>query len=127
MTLKAFNFKEVAAQNAEGDKAQIRWLINEANGAENFSMRLIEIAPGGSSAHHSHDWEHEVFVLEGKGYITGEKGKKRLSKGTVALVPKNEVHQFKNDGAKPLKFLCMIPLRKPESSSYDRGSLSKQE
>jgi quercetin dioxygenase-like cupin family protein len=127
MRLKAFNFKEVAAQNADGDKARIRWLINEANGAENFSMRLIEIAPGGSSAHHSHEWEHEVFVLEGKGYIKGEKGKEILGKGTVVLIPKNEVHQFKNDGAKPLKFLCVIPIKKPASGSYERGQLSKKE
>ena len=110
--MKVFSSEKVEAEKAEGDRAKIRWLINEATGAENFAMRLIEIEPGGSSSHHSHDWEHEVFVLEGSGAVEGTEGEKKLCKGTVVLVPKNEVHQFVNVGKETLKFICLVPLKK---------------
>jgi quercetin dioxygenase-like cupin family protein len=118
--LKVFSSKEVEAEKAEGEKAKIRWLITEATGAENFAMRLIEIEPGGSSPHHSHEWEHEVFVLEGNGAVKGGNEEKTLRKGTVVLVPKNEIHQFINIGKKTLKFICLVPLKKkiPQKKAF---------
>ena len=44
---------------------KVRWLISNKDGAKNFAMRLFEIQPGGYSPLHQHDWEHEVFDLEG--------------------------------------------------------------
>jgi quercetin dioxygenase-like cupin family protein len=41
-------------------------LITKEDGAENFAMRCFEIMPGGQSAHHAHNWEHEAFVLDGQ-------------------------------------------------------------
>jgi mannose-6-phosphate isomerase-like protein (cupin superfamily) len=32
-----------------------------------------------------------------------------LRPGTVVLVPPNQVHQFRNTGSRPLKFICLIP------------------
>ena len=52
----------------EGAKnTTIRWLIAEREGAPNFYMRLIEIGAGGNTPDHAHEWEHEVFILEGEG------------------------------------------------------------
>lgn len=50
-------------------------------GAENFAMRLFEIQPRGYSPLHQHDWEHEVFILEGKGAVRDKKMKVTLTKG----------------------------------------------
>ena len=63
--------KDVKAEDVgEGAKGvKIRWLIGEQDGAPNFAMRHFEVAPGGHTPHHSHDWEHEVFVLSGRGKV----------------------------------------------------------
>ena len=47
----------------------IRWLVGEAEGAPNFAMRQFEVAVGGHTPKHSHPYEHEVFVLEGRGVV----------------------------------------------------------
>ena len=62
----------VYSEGAEG--AQIRWLIAQKDGAPNFAMRMFEVAPGGHTPYHQHDWEHELYCLAGKGALITERG-----------------------------------------------------
>ena len=48
---------------------RVRWLIGEGDKAPNFAMREFEVAPGGHTPKHFHDYEHEVYVLAGRGTI----------------------------------------------------------
>jgi len=59
---------------------RVRWLISKKDGAENFAMRLFEIQPGGYSPLHQHNWEHEVFILEGNGVTQDKDNKNRSNK-----------------------------------------------
>jgi quercetin dioxygenase-like cupin family protein len=88
---------------------QVRWLIGEQDGAPSFAMRQFEVAPGGHTPRHHHPYEHEVFVLEGGGAVFSGNAWHPLQAGDVVLVKPGEVHQFKNDGELPLKFLCLVP------------------
>ena len=97
----------VTMEGAAG--CQVRWLVDEAQGAPNFAMRQFEIAPGGYTPKHSHPYEHEVFVLEGSGVVLEGDVEHPLAAGDFLLVTPNEVHQFRNTGSAPLKFLCMVP------------------
>jgi quercetin dioxygenase-like cupin family protein len=72
-------------------------------------MREFEVAPGGYTPRHSHDYEHEVFVLEGNGVVFEGDQQHQLATGDVIFVQPNEVHQFRNTGLAPMKFLCLIP------------------
>ena len=112
MTVK--HYADVPAQAVEeGAKGvRIRWIISEGDGAANFAMRHFEIAPGGHTPHHAHSWEHEVFVLTGKGVVAGPEGEKPLAPGTVVFVPPGEEHHFANDGSEPLTMLCLVPMAK---------------
>ena len=87
----------------------VRWLIGEREAAPNFAMRQFEVEPGGYTPKHSHPFEHEVFILEGTGTILEGDIEHRFQKGDVIFVAPDDVHQFRNTGATPLKFLCMIP------------------
>ena len=98
---------DVDAEGAAGVK--IRWIITSEDGAPRFAMREFELAPGGHTPFHAHDWEHEVYVLAGEGVVVGEEGEFPLEAGTVVLVPPHEKHNFKNTGAGPLRFLCLVP------------------
>ncbi len=99
--------REVKEEGAVG--VTIRWLISEKDGAPNFAMRLFEVKPDGYTPYHSHKWEHEVFILEGKGNLVLEDKTIPLNKGDAVLVPGEETHQFKNASKESLRFLCMVP------------------
>jgi len=98
--------------NMDGAKnTTIRWLIAEKDGAKNYAMRLFELEKDGNTPEHSHNWEHEVFVLSGKGALVDENGREHpLEPGKFAYVKPNELHQFKNKGDEDFIFLCIIPL-----------------
>ena len=102
--------EEVTAEGAQG--VTIRWLITEEDpGAERFVMRQFEVAPGGHTPRHRHRWEHEVYVLAGKGEVVTADGEITIRAGDAVLVPPHEEHQFLNTGPAPLRFLCLIPAR----------------
>jgi len=67
--MKVIDKNDVKEEEVEdAKKTTIRWLIDE-NLAENFAMRYFVIGKGGNTPLHSHDWEHEIFVVKGEGYI----------------------------------------------------------
>ena len=87
----------------------VRWLITKDDGAKNFEMRFFDVALGGHTPRHSHNWEHEVFVLEGEGIVFCEKFEKKIEPGYVVFVPPNAEHSFRNTGTSELRILCLIP------------------
>ena len=98
---------EIKMDGVEG--VSFQWLIGEDSGAPNFYLRLFEVEPSGHTPYHTHPWEHEVFVLEGKGSINTKNQTKFLEKWSFALISPNEEHQFENKGDVPFRFLCIIP------------------
>ena len=101
--MKIFPYTDVEAKDAEGgsNKLSVRWLITEEIGAENFAMRLFEMEAGGNSPLHSHNWEHEVFILEGEGVVVDGEDEKKFKEGDAIFIPSNEKHQLKNNSNKP--------------------------
>lgn len=110
--MKVSHYKNVvqAPVTMEGASGcQVRWLVDEQQGAPNFAMRQYEVAPGGYTPKHSHPYEHEVFVLEGTGLVVEGDVEHPLQAGDFVFVVPGEVHQFRNSGSGPLKFLCLVP------------------
>lgn len=110
--MKVQHFEAVPAQSVAMPGASgctVRWLLGPADGTPNFAMRQFEVAPGGYTPRHSHPYEHEVFVLEGEGVVYEGDEAHPLKAGDVVLVRPDEVHQFRNTGVGPLKFLCLVP------------------
>ena len=91
-------------------QATIRWLIAAKEGAPNFAMRVIEIKRKGEKIPlHHHDYEHEIFIIEGQGNVLSEGGLKSVAYGNFVYVPAGEEHGFENTGDKPFRFICVIP------------------
>lgn len=97
----------VEAGGAKG--VRIRLLIHEAEGAPNFYMRLFDVEPGGHTPRHTHDWEHEVYILSGSGTAVTPEGDKPIAAGDCVYVAPGDDHQFRNNGGEELRFLCLIP------------------
>lgn len=113
MYVKHISGVERKDASKEGAKnATIQWLIDDKIGAKNFSMRRFEVKKNGYTPLHSHDWEHEVYVLSGKGIVRMGKDEYPLVKDKFAYVPPNVPHQFMNTTDENLVFLCVIPLKK---------------
>ncbi len=91
------------------ERCRVRWLVDAHDGAPTFAMREFEVAPGGHTPRHHHPYEHEIYVLEGDGEIFENDTPHPLKKGDVIYVAPDEVHQFRNTGDSPLKFLCLVP------------------
>ena len=90
---------------------QKRVVIGPKQGAPTFVMRIFDLRPGVSTPYHSHDWEHEVFVVSGSGVVTDEKGETSLEATDAVLVAPLEMHSFKNTGQATFRFMCLVPLR----------------
>ena len=102
------NVTEAPVTEDESKGARIRWLINGDDGAPNFLMRHFTIESGGFSPYHQHDWEHEVYVLEGHGKVRYEDREEKIEPGDAILIPPSKKHQFRA-GSEQLKFLCIVP------------------
>jgi len=113
MKIKHYTEVEASPVQTEGaNGVTIRWLISESDGAPNFAMRLFEVKPGGQTPLHAHSWEHEVYILNGKGVVWKEGNEVEVQPGTAVFVPSDEKHCFRNTGKEKLQFLCLIPIVK---------------
>jgi quercetin dioxygenase-like cupin family protein len=92
------------------NQVRLRLLVSEQDGAPNFNMRVFELAPGGHTPFHTHDFEHEIFVLEGEGELFDGENAHALEPGSVVLVAPNEEHNFRNTSQDGIfKFICIVP------------------
>ena len=106
--IRVQDYREVGAQSVyEG--VTMRLVIGPDDGAPIFNMRVFDVPPGASTPHHSHWWEHEVFVLSGHGSVSTERGKVPIGHGSTVFVPGGDEHQFHNTGDDVLRFICLIP------------------
>jgi quercetin dioxygenase-like cupin family protein len=110
MLVRNFKDKDITAQSY-GVGVEKRVVIGPKQGASTFVMRIFELASGASTPYHSHDWEHEVFALSGRGLAVTEDKEIPLGPDDAILVSPDEKHCFKNAGQDTFRFLCLVPLR----------------
>ena len=104
------SWNDVPAQDVPGHPGvTIRWLIAKNEGAPNFCMRMFELQPGSSTPYHTHDWEHEMFILEGIGEVNDGEKLRPVKKWDFVLIPANDEHNIKNVGDEILRLLCFVP------------------
>lgn len=96
-----------------------RVMIGRDDGAPTFALRVFEVAPGGHTPRHSHNYEHQVMVIEGEGQVFGGLDGatiRPIRAGDVVFIAPNETHQFRNVGTQTLRFACIVPI------AFDCGS-----
>jgi quercetin dioxygenase-like cupin family protein len=98
-----------------GTGARKRVMIGPKEGAPTFVMRVFDVPPGGASNDHSHDFEHEVLILQGDATCKGDGPDQHVSEGAAYFIPPNERHQIVNTGKGNLRFVCLVPLRGEDS------------
>jgi quercetin dioxygenase-like cupin family protein len=115
--LKIKNYTTVTPTHFNSDQTKGvagRVAVGKADGANNFCMRIFEIAPGGNTPKHTHPWEHEMFIHAGVGEIYGNGKWNPVGAGTVIFMPQSEEHQIRNTGKELLILACLVPSIAPE-------------
>lgn len=92
-------------------KTTIEWLITKKDkGASCASMRRFVIQPGGQIGVHHHPYEHEIYIISGRGELIDENGVVATVKPEdVVFIPPDVHHGYRVVGDEPLKFICVIP------------------
>ncbi|MCL4333611.1 MAG: cupin domain-containing protein [Candidatus Thermoplasmatota archaeon] len=98
---------EVEQQDLEGG-GKIRWLITHRDGAKNFSMRLITVKKGKATPDHSHEYEHEIFVLEGRGEAVLDGRTYPFKRDDFLFIPGGVKHIM--EASEDLKLICIVPI-----------------
>jgi len=113
MKIEHYSRTDSRRVNLEGAKSvTMRWLISHREKAPNFAMRMFEVECQGHTPLHTHENEHEVFVLQGRGTLVINNDQENFEAGYVIYVPPGVEHQFKNSGEETLQFLCLVPHEK---------------
>jgi len=106
------NIAEVPAKPVEmaGVKGvQMAVMVGREHNAPNFALRQFIVEPRGHSPRHSHDYEHEVFIVSGGGTVLLDGAERPIRSGDVVYVPADHEHQFKA-GESGMQFLCLVPV-----------------
>jgi len=91
----------------EGMKGvKVKYLIHAGVGAKKLQLRLFTIDVGGETHMESHEHEHEIFILRGKGLFRVGGKEVVLGPGNAIFIESYEPHQIVNVGDEPLQFLC---------------------
>ena len=85
-------------------------MVGRSDAAPNFAMRHFVVAAGGHTPHHSHPYEHEVYIVEGELEAECDGVTARVRAGDTLFVPSEADHQFRNVGTAAARFLCMVPV-----------------
>jgi len=91
----------------QAKSTHIKWIFSPKDNVPNFSMRLFRVEAGGNIPEHSHPWEHEIFVLKGKGRIRIGTQTFEIAEGDAIYVPPDIPHEY--DAYEEVLLLCMIP------------------
>ena len=73
-------------------------LINLDDNPPTCTLTYSEIPPGGTSAHHIHEWEHEVYIIEGSGTLICDGISYTVKAGDALFIPPNVDHYTLNNG-----------------------------
>lgn len=88
-------------------RVKVRHLIDEHHGSGKVVLNLYSIEKGGHTPLERHEYEHQAYILKGKGALKKEQETMPLREGNVIHVPSNALHQFINENEEPLIYLLI--------------------
>jgi quercetin dioxygenase-like cupin family protein len=121
--MKHIQSQEVASdivREPGAKQATIKRLIDTTDGADRFVLSLFELKPNGSTPPHYHEWEHEIFILQGTMQLMQPHEKRivNLQAGDVVFIPRNEPHGFMTGANETCQFLVVAPTERSPIHNY---------
>lgn len=107
--MKVQNYRQVTGMKA-APGVTMRIVAGTGEGAPTFVMRVFEIEPGCATPHHTHHWEHEMFIIKGEGTLKSGNTEILLREGDAVMALPDEKHGVFNTGKSLLTMICVVPL-----------------
>jgi len=85
-------------------------LTSREDDAPNFSLRIFSIGPDGHTINHKHSYEHEIYILEGDGFVYIDDAKINIKKDDCFIIYPYERHQLIS-GKNGMNVICIVPNR----------------
>ena len=86
-------------------------LVGRDEGWTDHAMRLFTVGKGGHTPKHSHPWPHINYIVSGSGELQIDDKTHEVQAGSVAFVPDDVEHQFRNLSDEDFVFICIAPNR----------------
>jgi quercetin dioxygenase-like cupin family protein len=86
----------------------VRRFISRQDGSNNIEVRYFELQPGATSNFESHNYEHAVLVLRGRGGVRLGDEVHPIQFGDAIFVESDQIHQFRAAEDGVLGFLCAV-------------------
>ena len=101
------NIEQVPAFTTK-DGSEIRELLAHRNSCiEKQSLAEARLPAGAATTPHYHPQTEEIYyILEGQGTMIVGDQMRQVGPGDAVAIPPGAVHQIRNTGSAPLKFLC---------------------
>ena len=110
--MRKINQKSVKKKplNIEGvTGTTLQWLYSKFDDAPMFSMRRFTIEPNGFVPLHKHPWEHEIYIISGKGVLFSDREMLSAEPDDAFYILQDELHGYGNPHEEDFIFLCIIP------------------
>ncbi len=96
----------------------VKMMIDSDLGADLSTMFMVQYVPGGFAGPHDHPLEEAYLILEGEVEGTFDGSSYRLGPGDVAWAGVGCVHEFRNVGEGPVRWLETQAPQPPARHSY---------
>ncbi|QMS84639.1 cupin domain-containing protein [Candidatus Xianfuyuplasma coldseepsis] len=96
-------------ESSQVQDVMMKVLVSPKEGWDGHVMRVFEVGIDGYTPKHQHPWPHINYIIDGVGSLMIDHQEYQITSGSYAYVPSDTIHQFKNVGEKPLKFICIVP------------------
>ena len=98
----------VVSYGPERPGVTVRRFISRRDGSGNMEVRYFELEPGATSNFESHNYEHAVLILRGRGVVRLGDELHPIKFGDTLFVSVDEVHQFRAADDDMLGFMCAV-------------------
>jgi quercetin dioxygenase-like cupin family protein len=98
----------VLSYGPERPGVTVQRFISRRDTSNNLELRYFELEPGSTSNFESHNYEHAVLVLRGRGTVRLGEQFHPIKFGDVIFVSSDEIHQFLAAADEPLGFMCAV-------------------
>ena len=83
--------------------------------SKELRVNMAHFPPGAGATPHTHEWEHAMYIMKGKGRMVIEEETGIVKKGMLIFVPRDTVHSITNIGKSELVVLGMSGPPKTEA------------